>query len=68
MPTKSPPPPGGGSLAMNSRKPDLRVVIPPSTKGMMPPLVRPAPPQGQAPSRVPSAVSLHVLSECSVLP
>ncbi|XP_008157165.2 myocyte-specific enhancer factor 2A isoform X3 [Eptesicus fuscus] len=38
MPTKSPPPPGGGSLGMNSRKPDLRVVIPPSSKGMMPPL------------------------------
>lgn len=39
MPTKSPPPPGGGSLGVNSRKPDLRVVIPPSGKGMMPPLV-----------------------------
>lgn len=38
MPTKSPPPPGGSNLAMNSRKPDLRVVIPPSSKGMMPPL------------------------------
>ncbi|XP_037251557.1 myocyte-specific enhancer factor 2A isoform X2 [Falco rusticolus] len=38
MPTKSPPPPGGGSLGMNNRKPDLRVVIPPSSKGMMPPL------------------------------
>nr|AAA74030.1 myocyte enhancer factor-2A [Mus musculus domesticus] len=38
MPTKSPPPPGGGSLGMNSRKPDLRVAIPPSSKGMMPPL------------------------------
>ncbi|XP_078539248.1 myocyte-specific enhancer factor 2A isoform X7 [Lissotriton helveticus] len=37
MPSKSPPPPGG-SLNMNSRKPDLRVVIPPSSKGMMPPL------------------------------
>lgn len=37
MPSKSPPPPGG-SLNINSRKPDLRVVIPPSTKGMMPPL------------------------------
>ncbi|XP_078513010.1 myocyte-specific enhancer factor 2A-like [Lissotriton helveticus] len=37
MPFKSPPPPGG-SLNMNSRKPDLRVVIPPSGKGMMPPL------------------------------
>ncbi|XP_044300880.1 myocyte-specific enhancer factor 2A isoform X1 [Varanus komodoensis] len=36
--TKSPPPPGGGSLGMNNRKPDLRVVIPPSSKGMMPPL------------------------------
>ncbi|XP_073424891.1 myocyte-specific enhancer factor 2A isoform X5 [Dendrobates tinctorius] len=36
MPTKSPPPPGG-SLGIN-RKPDLRVVIPPSSKGMMPPL------------------------------
>uniref|UniRef100_A0A8C4W9T3 Myocyte enhancer factor 2A n=1 Tax=Gopherus evgoodei TaxID=1825980 RepID=A0A8C4W9T3_9SAUR len=35
---KSPPPPGGGNLGMNSRKPDLRVVIPPSSKGMMPPL------------------------------
>ncbi|XP_060257538.1 myocyte-specific enhancer factor 2A isoform X6 [Ovis aries] len=31
-------PVGGGSLGMNSRKPDLRVVIPPSSKGMMPPL------------------------------
>ncbi|XP_004709908.1 myocyte-specific enhancer factor 2A isoform X4 [Echinops telfairi] len=38
MPTKSPPPPGGSNLGMNSRKPDLRVVIPPSSKGMMPPL------------------------------
>nr|Q9W6U8.1 RecName: Full=Myocyte-specific enhancer factor 2A [Gallus gallus]CAB43712.1 MEF2A protein [Gallus gallus] len=38
MPTKSPPPPGGGGLGMNNRKPDLRVVIPPSSKGMMPPL------------------------------
>ncbi|XP_049638644.1 myocyte-specific enhancer factor 2A isoform X2 [Suncus etruscus] len=38
LPTKSPPPPGGGSLGMSSRKPDLRVVIPPSSKGMMPPL------------------------------
>ncbi|KAM4039283.1 myocyte-specific enhancer factor 2A isoform 5-T7 [Anomaloglossus baeobatrachus] len=37
MPTKSPPPPGG-NLGINSRKPDLRVVIPPSSKGMMPPL------------------------------
>nr|XP_033775819.1 myocyte-specific enhancer factor 2A isoform X4 [Geotrypetes seraphini] len=37
VPTKSPPPPGG-NLGMNSRKPDLRVVIPPSSKGMMPPL------------------------------
>ncbi|KAM3609889.1 uncharacterized protein V6R79_022082 [Siganus canaliculatus] len=37
MPTKSPPPPGG-SMGMGSRKPDLRVVIPPSSKGMMPPL------------------------------
>ncbi|XP_039629220.1 myocyte enhancer factor 2aa isoform X12 [Polypterus senegalus] len=37
MPTKSPPPPGG-SLALGNRKPDLRVVIPPSSKGMMPPL------------------------------
>lgn len=37
MPTKSPPPPGG-NMAMGSRKPDLRVVIPPSSKGMMPPL------------------------------
>ncbi|XP_062998231.1 myocyte-specific enhancer factor 2A isoform X1 [Elgaria multicarinata webbii] len=36
--TKSPPPPGGGNLGMNNRKPDLRVVIPPSSKGMMPPL------------------------------
>lgn len=41
MPTKSPPPPGGGNLGMNNRKPDLRVVIPPSSKGMMPPLVSP---------------------------
>ncbi|XP_032198081.1 myocyte-specific enhancer factor 2A isoform X8 [Mustela erminea] len=31
-------PVGGGNLGMNSRKPDLRVVIPPSSKGMMPPL------------------------------
>ncbi|KAM5207207.1 myocyte-specific enhancer factor 2A isoform 11-T21 [Hipposideros larvatus] len=38
MPTKSPPPPGGGNLGINNRKPDLRVVIPPSSKGMMPPL------------------------------
>lgn len=37
MPTKSPPPPGG-NIAMNNRKPDLRVVIPPTSKGMMPPL------------------------------
>lgn len=40
MPTKSPPPPGSGSLAASSRKPELRVVIPPSGKGAMPPLVR----------------------------
>ncbi|XP_055980278.1 myocyte-specific enhancer factor 2A isoform X2 [Sorex fumeus] len=38
MPTKSPPPPGSGPLGMNSRKPDLRVVIPSSSKGVMPPL------------------------------
>ncbi|MEQ2180758.1 hypothetical protein GOODEAATRI_004555, partial [Goodea atripinnis] len=38
LPTKSPPPPGG-NMGMGSRKPDLRVVIPPSSKGMMPPLV-----------------------------
>ncbi|XP_023601019.1 myocyte-specific enhancer factor 2A isoform X6 [Myotis lucifugus] len=31
-------PVGGGNLGMNSRKPDLRVVIPPSSKGLMPPL------------------------------
>nr|XP_055030995.1 myocyte enhancer factor 2aa isoform X12 [Misgurnus anguillicaudatus] len=37
MPAKSPPPPGG-NMAIGSRKPDLRVVIPPSSKGMMPPL------------------------------
>ncbi|XP_075998458.1 myocyte enhancer factor 2aa isoform X7 [Genypterus blacodes] len=37
MPNKSPPPPGG-NMAMGGRKPDLRVVIPPSSKGMMPPL------------------------------
>ncbi|KAG9340750.1 hypothetical protein JZ751_020342, partial [Albula glossodonta] len=37
MPTKSPPPPGA-NMGMGSRKPDLRVVIPPSSKGMMPPL------------------------------
>ncbi|XP_051238514.1 myocyte enhancer factor 2aa isoform X2 [Dicentrarchus labrax] len=37
MPTKSPPPPGG-NMGMGSRKPDLRVVIPPSSKAMMPPL------------------------------
>ncbi|KAM9816151.1 myocyte enhancer factor 2aa isoform 2-T2 [Syngnathus typhle] len=37
MPNKSPPPPGG-SMAMGARKPDLRVVIPPSSKTMMPPL------------------------------
>lgn len=38
MPTKSPPPPGG-NMGMGGRKPDLRVVIPASSKGMMPPLV-----------------------------
>uniref|UniRef100_A0A8C1C4R5 Myocyte enhancer factor 2aa n=1 Tax=Cyprinus carpio carpio TaxID=630221 RepID=A0A8C1C4R5_CYPCA len=38
MPAKSPPPPGG-NMGIGSRKPDLRVVIPPSSKGMMPPLV-----------------------------
>ncbi|MEQ2211532.1 hypothetical protein XENOCAPTIV_005341 [Xenoophorus captivus] len=38
LPTKSPPPPGG-NMGMGSRKPDLRVVIPPLSKGMMPPLV-----------------------------
>ncbi|TRY90675.1 hypothetical protein DNTS_002105 [Danionella cerebrum] len=38
MSAKSPPPPGG-NMAIGSRKPDLRVVIPPSSKGMMPPLV-----------------------------
>nr|XP_040018352.1 myocyte enhancer factor 2aa isoform X2 [Gasterosteus aculeatus aculeatus] len=37
MPTKSPPPPGG-NMGMGGRKPDLRVVIPASSKGMMPPL------------------------------
>ncbi|XP_035272976.1 myocyte-specific enhancer factor 2A-like isoform X3 [Anguilla rostrata] len=37
IPNKSPPPPGG-NLGIGSRKPDLRVVIPPSSKGMMPPL------------------------------
>ncbi|XP_066558071.1 myocyte enhancer factor 2aa isoform X13 [Amia ocellicauda] len=37
MPTKSPPPPGG-NLGIGNRKPDLRVVIPPSSKAMMPPL------------------------------
>ncbi|XP_067356783.1 myocyte enhancer factor 2aa isoform X8 [Channa argus] len=37
IPTKSPPPPGG-NMGMGSRKPDLRVVIPPSSKGMMLPL------------------------------
>nr|XP_046163399.1 myocyte-specific enhancer factor 2A-like isoform X2 [Oncorhynchus gorbuscha] len=37
MPTKSPPPPGV-NMGMGNRKPDLRVVIPPSSKGMMPPL------------------------------
>ncbi|XP_067105621.1 myocyte-specific enhancer factor 2A-like isoform X8 [Osmerus mordax] len=37
MPTKSPLP-TGGSLPLASRKPDLRVVLPPSNKGMMPPL------------------------------
>ncbi|KAJ8281250.1 hypothetical protein GJAV_G00065320 [Gymnothorax javanicus] len=36
IPNKSPPPPG--SISIGSRKPDLRVVIPPSSKGMMPPL------------------------------
>ncbi|XP_035654482.1 myocyte-specific enhancer factor 2A-like isoform X3 [Oncorhynchus keta] len=35
MPTKSPPPPGV-NMGMGNRKPDLRVVIPPSSKGMMP--------------------------------
>uniref|UniRef100_A0A8B9LRH5 Myocyte enhancer factor 2aa n=1 Tax=Astyanax mexicanus TaxID=7994 RepID=A0A8B9LRH5_ASTMX len=38
MPTKSPPPPGG-NMGIGGRKPDLRVVIPPSSKSMMPPLV-----------------------------
>ncbi|XP_039539914.1 myocyte enhancer factor 2aa isoform X4 [Pimephales promelas] len=37
MPAKSPPPPGG-NMGIGSRKPDLRVVIPASSKGMMPPL------------------------------
>ncbi|XP_076847613.1 myocyte enhancer factor 2aa isoform X4 [Brachyhypopomus gauderio] len=37
MPTKSPPPPGG-NMGIGTRKPDLRVVIPPSSKSMMPPL------------------------------
>ncbi|XP_043119979.1 myocyte enhancer factor 2aa isoform X7 [Puntigrus tetrazona] len=37
MTAKSPPPPGG-NMGIGSRKPDLRVVIPPSSKGMMPPL------------------------------
>ncbi|KAJ8417573.1 hypothetical protein AAFF_G00224160 [Aldrovandia affinis] len=37
MPNKSPRPPGG-TPTIGSRKPDLRVVIPPSSKGMMPPL------------------------------
>ncbi|KAM6979907.1 myocyte-specific enhancer factor 2A homolog isoform 2-T2 [Aplochiton taeniatus] len=37
MPTKSSPPPAG-SMSIGSRKSDLRVVIPPSSKGMMPPL------------------------------
>ncbi|KAJ8248802.1 hypothetical protein GJAV_G00227920 [Gymnothorax javanicus] len=37
MPTKSPPP-QGVNMGMGGRKPDLRVVIPPSSKGMMPPL------------------------------
>uniref|UniRef100_A0A3B1JNW1 Myocyte enhancer factor 2A n=1 Tax=Astyanax mexicanus TaxID=7994 RepID=A0A3B1JNW1_ASTMX len=37
MPTKSPPPPGG-NMGIGGRKPDLRVVIPPSSKSMMPPL------------------------------
>lgn len=36
IPNKSPPPPG--NIGIGSRKPDLRVVIPPSSKGMMPPL------------------------------
>uniref|UniRef100_A0A8C2AL18 Myocyte-specific enhancer factor 2A-like n=1 Tax=Cyprinus carpio TaxID=7962 RepID=A0A8C2AL18_CYPCA len=39
MPAKSPPPPGGNmGIGSRNRKPDLRVVIPPSSKGMMPPL------------------------------
>ncbi|XP_061077555.1 myocyte-specific enhancer factor 2A-like isoform X1 [Conger conger] len=38
MPTKSPPHPGV-NMGMGGRKPDLRVVIPPSSKGMMPPLL-----------------------------
>ncbi|XP_059362410.1 myocyte enhancer factor 2aa isoform X10 [Carassius carassius] len=37
MHAKSSPPPGG-NMGIGSRKPDLRVVIPPSSKGMMPPL------------------------------
>lgn len=38
MHAKSSPPPGG-NMGIGGRKPDLRVVIPPSSKGMMPPLV-----------------------------
>ncbi|XP_026086649.1 myocyte-specific enhancer factor 2A-like isoform X8 [Carassius auratus] len=37
MPAKSSPP-QGVNMGIGSRKPDLRVVIPPSSKGMMPPL------------------------------
>ncbi|XP_052437678.1 myocyte-specific enhancer factor 2A-like isoform X12 [Carassius gibelio] len=37
MHAKSSPPPGG-NMGIGGRKPDLRVVIPPSSKGMMPPL------------------------------
>ncbi|XP_056134367.1 myocyte-specific enhancer factor 2A-like [Lampris incognitus] len=35
IPTKSPPPPSQSSLTPGSRKTDLRVLIPPSSKGMM---------------------------------
>jgi hypothetical protein len=40
-------------MGLGGRKPDLRVVIPPSSKGMMPPLVSRGgapPPQGAAPA------------------
>ncbi|XP_023669717.1 myocyte-specific enhancer factor 2A-like isoform X1 [Paramormyrops kingsleyae] len=52
MPAKSPPPPGG-ALGMGSRKPDLRVVIPPPNKSAMAP---------QNPQRISSSQSTQSLA------